>query len=276
MGKLAKVWLLIQDMGYIWEDKVFSSKYLFLTTYLKIRALKLFTQFLKNGHHQIKFFNHLIKYLDYEELVYIFREIFIYKDYYFISNNTKPCIVDLGSNIGLSLLFFKMIYPESEIMAFEADDKTFEILKYNILKNNILDVTLYNKAVSNSIGKITFYYDPNKPGCGRSGIMSKDLPACKEIEAVMLSDYINRQVDFLKMDIEGAEGLVLAELANSGRLHYIKKMVFEYHTNLNSEKNKLSEILRILEDHNFGYQISTPNRGFLPEKSVESFLIFAY
>ncbi len=54
----------------------------------------------------------------YQDLAFLFREIFIDKDYYVPLNNNSPIIIDCGSNEGLSILFFKMIYPDSKIFGF--------------------------------------------------------------------------------------------------------------------------------------------------------------
>lgn len=60
------------------------------------------------------------------------NELFLDEVYRFNSNNNNPKIIDCGSNIGLSIIFFKRMYPNSEIIAFEPDNEIFNILKYNL------------------------------------------------------------------------------------------------------------------------------------------------
>ncbi|NJM78804.1 MAG: FkbM family methyltransferase [Flavobacterium sp.] len=56
-------------------------------------------------------------------------------------------MLDIGANIGLSILFFKELYPKAELIAFEADPKIFGYLENNVHGNGYEDVTLINKAV---------------------------------------------------------------------------------------------------------------------------------
>jgi FkbM family methyltransferase len=43
-----------------------------------------------------------------------------------------PVIIDCGGNIGLSVLYFKYLFPNSVITVFEPSPPVFEILKENI------------------------------------------------------------------------------------------------------------------------------------------------
>ena len=78
-----------------------------------------------------------------------------------------------------------------------------------------------------------------------------------KVNSRKLSQFLDRDVDLLKMDIEGAEEDVLHELATSGKLRFVKRMHVEYHHHIDPRKNALSRILKILEDNGLGYQIRT-------------------
>ena len=56
-------------------------------------------------------------------------EIFRKGAYLFHTDKKQPLILDCGSNIGMSILFFKMLYPGARIIGFEPDPDTFEILR---------------------------------------------------------------------------------------------------------------------------------------------------
>ena len=77
------------------------------------------------------------------------------------------------------------------------------------------------------------------------------------MEAVRLSECLDEEVDFLKMDIEGSETAVLHELSSSGKLRRIRQMAVEYHHHLRPEADDLSGFLRVLEESGFGYQLQT-------------------
>ena len=49
------------------------------------------------------------------------------------------------------------------------------------------------------------------------------------IECRRLSSFIISEADLLKVDVEGAEQLVLLDLAQSGELRLIKQIHLEYH-----------------------------------------------
>ena len=46
--------------------------------------------------------------------------------------NKGSYVIDCGANIGMSITYFKRLYPKSKIIGFEPDPKIFETLKKNI------------------------------------------------------------------------------------------------------------------------------------------------
>jgi tRNA1(Val) A37 N6-methylase TrmN6 len=60
--------------------------------------------------------------------------------------NPYPYIIDCGSHIGISIMFFKKHYPDSTILSFEPDPDIFQLLKKNITINKLNNVTLINKG----------------------------------------------------------------------------------------------------------------------------------
>src|SRR5688572_1057568 len=78
----------------------------------------------------------------YGELLYLFREIFLERQYHFESQKSSPTILDCGANIGMAILFFKKCYPECRITAFEANPVTFGYLKKNVTGNNLTNVEI--------------------------------------------------------------------------------------------------------------------------------------
>jgi FkbM family methyltransferase len=238
---------------------------------------KLFYKLLKLNISNEKIHGYKVNFFDYSTFFYLYREIFINKQYYFISERDNPLIIDCGSNVGIALIFFKILYPNSKIIAFEPDIETFKILKMNVERNNLEDVELFNKAISNTEGMIDFYIDPNHPG---SLIMStkkeRKNKVCNKVHSILLSNYIKENVDFLKMDIEGAEAAVIEELSSKNKLKLIKQMVIEYHHHLIPNEDIFSNTLKILEENGFGYQICAPIRSPFNKGEFQDILIYAY
>ena len=97
-----------------------------------------------------------------------------------------------------------------------------------------------------------------------------------EVRGGRLSSYIQRPVDLLKIDIEGAEHRVIADLAEAGSLALVRRMIIEYHHHVEPTEDRLGEMLSRLEAAGFGYQIAAPAAGARHEGSFEDIVILAY
>ena len=76
-----------------------------------------------------------------------YSELFKAETYKFEAKRKNPLIIDCGANLGMSVIYFKKLYPDAEIIAFEADDYIFKFLKKNIISFGYENVELFNKAV---------------------------------------------------------------------------------------------------------------------------------
>jgi len=199
-----------------------------------------------------------INFYNYAEQMYVIGELFIEECYYFTAQKKDPFILDCGGNIGLATLYFKKyLYPQARIFVFEPDPCNFSVLKKNIENNKLTDVTLFNKALSNKKGQAEFCV--NRKGSTSAHLMfekksSTGISTKEEqktfVQCVLLSDYIDRPVDLLKLDVEGAEGLVLEDLEKTGKIKDIKEMLIEFH---NGCAKTLGDILHTLDNNNFVY-----------------------
>jgi FkbM family methyltransferase len=198
---------------------------------------------------------------DYTTLLFLFREIFLSKDYYFESVQTEPKIIDCGANIGMSVFFHKYFHPNAKIVAFEPNPSAFELLKLNIEKNHLKNVTLVQKAVSNSLEPISFFVNTDKGSLLSSVREDRGGTNKIVIETDLLSSYLNERVDLLKIDIEGAEWQVLEDLkANGKQLAMVEHAIIEYHHKINNEKSRLTSFLSYFESCHFEYNIRTFHR----------------
>lgn len=192
-----------------------------------------------------------------DEFKRIYKEMFINQEYKFSSETKNPFIIDCGSHIGLSILYFKSIYPDSGIIGFEPNPENFQILQKNIKENKLSNVEIFNYALSNKEGKTNLHvsFNENNPWTWGDTIvynMWGDRGNDKKIsiKTVKLSKCINKPVDLIKIDIEGYEQKVLEEIEN--KLHFIKEIVMEYHgTKTGIKVNDYSVIKRILERNDF-------------------------
>lgn len=239
---------------------------------LRLRARPRFTPYvLRTSRYELKI-------PDARSFLAAFREIFVRNIYLFKTDSPNPKIIDLGANIGLSVLYFKMLYPQSEICALEADPKIFEYLENNVCGNGFKDVILLNKAAWSENTTLKFASD----GADGGRVVSGGEPARYiDVEAVDVSELIAKgRVDLLKIDIEGAEVDVLVRCREV--LSNVQKLFVEYHSKAGQIQN-LSVLLDVLESQGFRYHIHSmtnihkPFLGISPIAGYDMLLnIFAW
>ncbi|MCF8321918.1 MAG: FkbM family methyltransferase [Flavobacterium sp.] len=178
------------------------------------------------------------------------EELFQSEMYKFKSTSSNPYIIDCGANIGMSVIYFKQLYPSASIIAFEADDYIFSFLEKNVKSYGFENVELINKAVWNSEDTLSFLIEG---GAGGRLEVENTLGNYKKVPCTSLKKYlIDRKVDFLKIDIEGAEYEVLKDIENE--LYNVDAIFIEYHS-IQDKKQNLHKILKIVQDAGFNYHI---------------------
>ena len=211
---------------------------------------------LKHANSGIEY-SHLYKnrykiiFKDPKAFLYSVKELFVEEIYKFKAQDDTPYIIDCGSYIGTSILFFKTQYPNAKILAFEPDNSNFELLNNNIKNWDLKDIEIQNAAIwINNLG-VNFIADGNMA----SKIDESNNTAHNEnqkTKSVRLKDLLTEKIDFLKIDIEGAEYEVLVDCES--KLSFVENLFIEYHGNYN-EMYKLNKILNILIENNFKYYI---------------------
>src|SRR6185436_10385318 len=208
-------WRLVSDSGLIIRRGHSHGRFRVLRTYLKIELKQFFLAgLLKRRMTRESIFGYQVHFFDYHTFAILFEELYVSEIYYFSASSPEPLIVDCGSNIGLSVLYFKRLYPKCRVIAFEPDKATFEMLEQNVRSNNLAGVTLVKKALYDSAGSVPFYVSPEQPGLLVQSTRKENLVRSQvtSVETEMLSTYLTEPVDFVKMDIEGAEDQVLKDL----------------------------------------------------------------
>ena len=181
------------------------------------------------------------------------KEIFNEEIYNFNNENSQPYIIDGGANIGLASIYFKLKYPNSNIIAFEPDEKIYNILQFNIKSFNLKKIKLINKGLWNENTKLSFKSEGADGGL-ISDVNNQTLSDCV-VEVLSLKPFLNKKVDFLKLDIEGAETTVLKDIRSE--LNLVDRIFVEYHSFIAQEQT-LNEIIDILTKAKFRLHISSP------------------
>jgi FkbM family methyltransferase len=181
------------------------------------------------------------------ELLHGLQEIFIDQIYQQVLPS-NPYIIDCGANIGMSIIYLKSNFPDAEIIAFEPDEINFELLNKNMQSFGYTTVDLHKEAVWNENTKLMF---SNESSMG-SKIELNSTAQSVEVQAIRLKDFLTKKVDFLKIDIEGAEYAVLSDIADN--LHHVQNMFLEYHGSF-SQNGELAKIIQIIDKAGFNFYI---------------------
>lgn len=179
-------------------------------------------------------------------------------DYGFITKNERPVIIDCGANVGNSVLFFNRAHSNAVIIAIEADRDIFEKkLVPNLARDAISpnNITCINKAAWIDTKGVSFFPDGYECGSCIQGAQTDIKIKPIQVESLRLRDLLKeyKHIDFLKIDIEGAEVEVIRDSIDM--LDRVDRLFIEYHS-FTGRPQQLSEILRILEDLSFRYRLT--------------------
>lgn len=196
-----------------------------------------------------KIFGAPFTYTDSISFITTYEEIFFSEIYKFNPTEGKNIIVDCGANMGVSLVYFSKNYPTHTIIAFEPDKKLYAVASKNIKSLGLTNVELINKAVWDKEEQLSFFSDG-----GMGGRVNENFEgiASVTIDTVPLKNYISNKVDFLKIDIEGAEDVVINSC--SKELEQVGNLFFEYHSKASSTQT-FDDLLKIVKEAGFRYHI---------------------
>lgn len=191
---------------------------------------------------------------DSASFLFMHDEIFEKGIYKFKTLNKTPYIIDGGANIGLSVMYFKEIYPDAQIVAFEPDPYIYNVLNENIGNLKFDGVKCVNKGLWDEETDLTFLTEGADAGTMYYSNDDNSDHLIK-VKTTSLAPYLNKRVDFLKLDIEGAEFTVLKDVES--KLDVVQNIFVEYHSFVDKEQD-LSELLLVLKNAGFRLHINSP------------------
>jgi FkbM family methyltransferase len=122
-------------------------------------------------------------------------------------------IVDAGANVGYyTIIGSRLVGETGKVYAFEPDPANFALLEKNVQLNGLTNVVLERKALSNRKGTLKLFIAEQNKGDHRIYQPEGESRASVEVEAVRLDEYFQdhkRGIDFIKIDTQGADGLIL-------------------------------------------------------------------
>lgn len=186
------------------------------------------------GNYKINF---LVNFTGTIDELHALTEIFIEKCYR--SEKYPLTILDLGANIGLASIWFKINFPKCKIHSYEPNPEVYKVLRKNLEK--ISGVEIFNLGIGENNEYIQFNVNERSFS---SSIYS--IPNSKKININVVTldstiEKIGGCVDLVKLDIEGSE---FSAIKNSKRLNCIDVIVGEIHPEkANCDVNDFIKIL---------------------------------
>jgi FkbM family methyltransferase len=137
---------------------------------------------------------------------------------YYVPPTLRPKIIlDIGSNIGASIIYFHRQFPNARIFGFEPHPETFGVLKKNVAHLQRVAIFKYGLGATNQ--RIAVRADSVNYGAfnTRGAFKDRGHPSAPvECEVRRLDDVLRElglaQVDLIKIDCEGAEADVFSTL----------------------------------------------------------------
>ena len=161
-------------------------------------------------------------------------------------------IVDVGANLGWFTCLAAKANRESIIYSFELDSDNFELCRRNIALNELANVRLENMAASSSDGHVL--YSKESQGASATHRIGSSMESEKKVPSCMLDTYFQgKQLpNLIKIDVEGAEQLVLEGMNKILNSTELKTVFIEIHPQWLSELNgSVSQTFEHLERAGF-------------------------
>ncbi|MCI0539902.1 MAG: FkbM family methyltransferase [Verrucomicrobiales bacterium] len=134
----------------------------------------------------------------------------------FVRDTIQPNDVcfDVGANVGYYTLLMAKLAPQGRVHAFEPVPLNYHLLSASVLANGFTNVSVNQLAVSDSEGRANFVLAEDSAYSSLRNTERKGVAREFQVATTSLSQYCDRlgihKVDFLKVDVEGAEEQVVS------------------------------------------------------------------
>lgn len=169
-------------------------------------------------------------------------------------------ILDGGANVGYASVFFAQKYPEAEILAVEPDSSNFlQIEKNTKHYQNI-------KALKSAIWGVSTHLKISNPNFEKWAFVVEEAKSddAESFQAYSITDLMKsmqwNSIDFLKLDIEGAEASVFKNDFESW-LPNVKVLVIELHEKMRPGCTEIFE--KAISKYSFEKSVSGENLVYI-------------
>jgi len=194
---------------------------------------------------------------------------------------TGMTVFDVGANIGLySLLFSSLVGPKGNVHSFEPENRNFIRMKKNIALNSFSNIHMNKSAVYSKSGSVLLNVFPDnvnswhslgKPDLADPENSKKIIQPLKteEVPAVTIDDYCTlhgiQYIDFLKIDVEGAEFDVLYGTSTLLKNGNIAMIMFEISLpQVAAMQHKPGDCIQFLQRYGYKTHSISPQGNLIP------------
>ena len=158
-------------------------------------------------------------------------------------------VLDIGAYLGThSVAFSQLVGDSGQVISFEPQVEIFNLLSKTIEENNIINVELYNTAVYNLNTKVMFS-NTNNGKASISHIRPRlPDPVKKETKAITIDSLKLKSCDFIKIDVEKCEWVVL-----EGAEDTIEKYRPILFVEIFKTASNLQKLRKFTQKHNYSY-----------------------
>jgi FkbM family methyltransferase len=183
-------------------------------------------------------------------------------------------IVDAGANVGYyTIIGSRLVGAKGKVYAFEPDPANFALLEKNVRLNALTNVVLERKALSNQKGTVKLFIAEENKGDHRIYQPEGEPRPSVEVESIRLDEYFKdqkRRIDFIKIDTQGADGLILEGMTGllEGRTDGPTIFTEFWPYGLKGMGTDARALLRMLQSYDYKfYDMRTP--GWKPPPTIE-------
>lgn len=160
----------------------------------------------------------------------IFRSVILAEEYAHQRIDNIHTIVDAGANIGLSVRYFKQLYPAAKVWAIEPDASNRDMLQRNTAALEGITVLPYGLWGKSAYLQVV---DEQKEGAVSLSVREVSSAAEAHLEAITVGKLMKKhgleQIDILKIDIESAEKQVFSAPDVADWLPRVRHLIVETH-----------------------------------------------
>lgn len=170
---------------------------------------------------------------------------------------TPNLAIDIGANVGAFTVYLRETFPNLEVHMFEPANELFSQLKTRFSPDDLVYVLPF--AVSDESGKGCLYFHKDRSGLAsltkrRLDHFNIKFDRSENVDVICFEDYWNinlerRDVDFIKIDVEGYELAVLRGMGKA--INFVKVIQFEFGGTCIDAKTYFQDFWYFFEEQNF-------------------------